>query len=538
MSDLDEELDAFESEEAGDSEAGDSEGGKSGDGKSNPCSACCCLLIGLLLWPGALYAAGWNEQRVVCREKAILAAEKYAVDLQCDQHARTAAGKPIEKGALGYLSCDLDQSTFTNWTAKKFAGLEGMDQAGAAPLMGPKGVAALAMRMHVQMYVCEESCARERCGSRRLGEDTEEAGDPRAAEARQLRKKEKSCTKHCVEWRYSLRLTDRAVGVANFRDNEKARRQCGSSRNPTSPGSGLTMGSSDLYGASGQVKVKGGGWDVNNWQSRQIPIDDKVPLPRRSPPPGLGSHTQPPTRLGHATTYVEGDAVRTCANESVGCLVIGFTRAAPEDVTMLGLVSAAHPGRFSEPEEGLWPAPRDWLCGSGETVNRVCPMTSSIDLASGIQSCSGGLSKGEFFDDMKGENSTAAWIYRLVSFFCVWLAVFCVCSPITAIVEWATDSIDDLTDCIPGVGCVVDLMTDMIVGVVRTVVCMLAFACAVSSFLLVAGTVWAAMRPMVAVPALVLGLCCCCGTCFAARSCAQQGKKKDGGDEESGEDQD
>ena len=57
---------------------------------------------------------------------------------------------------------------------------------------------------------------------------------------------------------------------------------------------------------------------------------------------------------------------------------------------------------------------------------------------------------------MKNENNTTTWIYRAIGLIVTWLGVSMILSPITTLVDIATDYVDDITACIPGVGCIVD----------------------------------------------------------------------------------
>merc|ERR1719502_1709964 len=98
---------------------------------------------------------------------------------------------------------------------------------------------------------------------------------------------------------------------------------------------------------------------------------------------------------------------------------------------------------------------------------------------------------------MANENDQTAWLYRAVGFLMTWIGVSCILSPITTLVEMAADMVDHFAECIPGVGCIVDQMTDIFVGVVQSIVCLVSCVCAVGSFMIVVSIVWMAMRPEV-----------------------------------------
>lgn len=282
---------------------------------------------------------------------------------------------------------------------------------------------------------------------------------------------------------------------------------------------------------AGATMVEGGGWRLNSWQTDQLPIDTPLalsaatstatasgatafpPLPTIAPltPTTIAPSLQPPQILSRANTAVEGNQLVTCRqNLKVGCLRISFAVGVPSTIAMLGQVSP-ETGRMTT--DG-WKSPKNWLC-SGSVINRVCPMSVSGDVNNGLQHCGEIKSKEELFETLHSENKTTTWIFRVMSLLVTWIGLCMICSPITRIVQMATGFLDQITSCIPGVGCLVDYATDLFVGLVQSVVCCITCMCAVSSFLLVAGIVWVVMRPLYAIPMVILGICLCGGAGFA-----------------------
>lgn len=494
-------------------------GGGGGDNGGGPglMGACIFCCIGLILFPASLVFTGWNEQRTVCREKAILSAEDHNIDLMCDSVSNAV------EGDLGYLDCPLDTTTFKNFTEADFTGLQGMTD-----LFSPS-LSAVGVTMKVEQMTCKEKCVREECRRRLSSSDEgEEDADGLTEEDSQHRrsllaprdrsrvvaprrlKKSSSCTTTCVEYGYWLEWSSEE-GSHQFQDPNAAQRACSAYSNPTS--AVLQVGEQHFHTAAGQVTVVGGAWRLNSWQLQVMPIDEEVKLRADFMANGQSfipsTDPQPPASLHEKNTLISDNMIHSCQSEKIGCLRVSFKRSHPEHVVALGKVSNVA-GTF---DESGWEAPPDWLC-SGYDINRICPMDStqdsSYDLTKGVQVCEESPSKDEFFEKMYSENSTSAWIYRVVGWLLCWIAVCMIFCPVTTIVEMASDMLDSLTECIPGIGCLVDQMTDMFVGLVQSVVCCVSFMCATSCFLTVMAIAWVVMRPLYGIAFLSLATCFCC----------------------------
>mmetsp|Transcript_11410 Transcript_11410/g.22016 ORF Transcript_11410/g.22016 Transcript_11410/m.22016 type:complete len:570 (-) Transcript_11410:164-1873(-) len=545
-----------------------SEGGGEGGGGGGLCTACICMLIGLALYPGALGLSGYNEKRAVCRQKALYAAEDKSILLSCSAPA-AESGEPVEPGNLGFLSCELDETTLSTYSKDDIPGLEAM-----SPNLFRE--AGLGLSVQTEMVICKEKCIREACRHRRLsgqGRDDKEtddgehesftqAGDrkvesfpeasfvtstesePSNVPVRRLgsrRRTQSSCTKECVEWGYQLEWSSTPGSPEGvFKDPVKAQQNCGG----TNPQEGLfrpAMKIPTKYADSGQVHVQGGGWKLNENQTKAIPIDKPVQM---SDEEGMvQSLQQPPLSWSDANTMVRGNQLHTCntaqsGTPQLGCMRLSAWVSRPDRVALLGEISQTQtPGVMKEED---WEAPADWLC-SGQTVQRVCPSAKvpavradTFMQGGGIafESCGEIRTMEELFEVMHSENNMMTWIYRLAGFLLTWLGICCICQPISACVKMSTDFLDQITECIPGVGCIVDEMTDMLTGLVNSVICAVSCLCGFSSFAFVAAVMWVVMRPMVGIPLLILGVGLCAGAGFVMHTCRKKGSRNEGPQQE------
>jgi len=409
----------------------------------------------------------------------------------------------------------------------------------------------LGLKVTTEMVVCKEKCTRSECRGRRLAEEepkdtgmndgkvdsfpeaeaeTFTESPNNSFPARRLSGRRRSCTKECVQWGYWLDWSDALVS-SDFHDTARAQQACGGT-NPLGPVS-PALGTSTKYANSFQVKTQGGGWALNGKQTRAIPVDVPVKLTATTNEllPFVKGELPPMEGWDDINTMVIGDQLHTCnlkppTDKGLGCMRLSAKVSHPEQVALLGKVSVSQkPGRMSE--EG-WEAPADWLCG-GQTVQRVCPTAgvgSSLDVP--MESCDVIRTKEELFEVMHGENNMTTWMYRLAGFLLTWLGLCCICQPLTTLVEMAGDCLDQITQCIPGVGCIVDEMTDVFTGLVKAVVCAITCMCAFSSFIFVVGVMWVVMRPLVAIPLLIFGFCFCGGAGYLMHTCRKKKEKEAG----------
>lgn len=508
-------------------------GDAAGDIGKSFCSFCCGIF---LIFPLAVFLTGWNEQAAVCREWAIDQSKEKLDVLSLDSNTKTKDGKTIMPGDLGFITGTLDESTYKDFTSKSFSGLTSIPE--NLLFDGVDGIAkGAAMSMNVQMYQCVEKCVRYSCDHRRLDESDEtesdqrhldesdetESGEQMAEEKRALlnrrldndgeghlrnlkskgKRGQQSCNKRCVEYAYERKLSG-VQESQTFHADPKP--DCGPLAGQLTFPSDPKLGETHEHAAAGAVKFTGGAWSLNTKQLHDLPIDAHVPLkaraatatPDKSFPLTEKNTVQTPTQL---LTCPQGTA-------ELGCLVIEFKAAKPPKATILSAVSE-DAGLFKE--EG-WEANGYWLCsGHGaNNFNRICPAATSLDINKGITACGPEIDTvDELVEKMASENSTKMWILRLTGFICFWCAISMCFQPIETILEVGTDCIDAATDCIPCVGCIVDTMTDIFMGVVRCVLCIVSFCCGGACFLFVVAVMWVVMRPVQGIIMFVVmvGLC-------------------------------
>jgi len=487
----------------------------------NPCSVCCCFLFGMcVLFPFALVFTGWNEQVAVCRAWAIDGAEQKAVALDCAQHTTDALGGALTPGTLGFLSCGVNSSTFKTFSGNDFTGLSSLTN-----LFDPAGSSAAAMTMSVKSWQCEETCSRSEC-HRRLEEVSSDGkatvdeskgrrllsrrltGEP--AKERNLKSKSKSCNSQCVEWSHQ-RVLEGTVLSTSFEDRYGAERVCGTIVNPQP----VKIGTSDFHASAGQVStLPGNAWALNDKQIKSLPIELGVALSPRAASGTVSSATTAPAQLDEYNTYVQGNVLKTCTGTNMGCLEITFLKAAPARATMLGAVSSM----YGQMNVTGWEESEYWVCkGShANNINRFCPSTPLADandaLHKGSMACGEDVTTmPQLFTIMKDANSEKQWMFRAIGFCCFWFAISCCLQPIESALGFITNMMDDGTDCIPCVGSAVDCLTDIFMGMVKAILCVVSCCCAVGWFLSVVVVMWFVMRPMMGMALAVVACCFCTG---------------------------
>jgi hypothetical protein len=482
----------------------------------------------LLWWPLAIFLTGWNEQTAVCREWAIDQALSESHKLSCDSRSKSLAGSAVAAGELGFVSCPVNTSTWKHFTSKSFAGL---DQIPEGDVFGAAAADGAALSMYVTMWQCHERCARYEC-SRRLGEinETHSSGGEEKRQLlsrrgggengeRRLKSKgsSKSCNQVCVDWEYSVDKTGVELSQT-FHDPGRARDACGDSagnlRFPNEP----KLGTSYAHAASGEVHLNGGAWKLNSFQVGQLPIDTDVVLPNRFSTKTTANEGSPPYPLTEENTHQENNIIWTCnpgTTQAIGCMEISFQKAVPNTVTLLSSVSTK-PGLF---EEGGWSASGYWLCkdSSANAINRVCPAslgnTVSLQTAyTGAISCGEDVNTLEKLTDvLKSANTAKQWGLRALGFFLFFCSINMCFQPLKSLLGFITNSADSCADGIPCIGGCVDTLTDIFMGVVKAVLCVVAFCCAGACFLFIVAFMWVVMRPVTGSILMVVVCCCCIG---------------------------
>jgi hypothetical protein len=440
----------------------------------------------------------------------------------------------------------LDTTTFPTWADQSLQ----LDQVGLrsmTKLFQGGNLSAVKLAVTVEMSFCERECVEERC-TRRLDETDSDAADAEdtanahgdsdkeqqrsllnsrqnAEDARRL-ESSNSCTKECVKYKYYPGWSTTAPSEA-FPFTADVQEGCGldsqgrpvtAQANPTMIPTGMTLGTKTLSAQPNQVKTTGKGWALNGKQVAALSMNSaSEPQVALEIDPEMQTWTGGPLTNANSQTFT--NHIDTCeGGNTIGCVKVTFEQSTPSQVNILNKV--AGPGTFFE---GDWEVDGQWLCKT-QGVQRICPSTS-MDVTKGLTSCVGGQTKEDFFSTMKAENDMTTWLYRLIALLACYCGISCILSPITTMVNMVLDGADYITGWIPGIGCLVDSLTDVISGVVGCVVFCISLFFAISCFSIVAGVVWVAMRPMIGIPLMILACCCFGGGVFV---CMQSRKPKGG----------
>lgn len=492
------------------------------------CFGICCLL------PLATYVTGWNEKSAVCREWAIQAAEDSAQKLTCDSASKTKDGKAVKAGELGFLACRVDETTFKN-----FVGSDFHPNLKIPTLFGKDGRGAAA-HMEVSQWQCVEFCAKEdqHCDRRlqgapvlRIQEEGSVTSERRllsrrfeeVGQERRLKKKKdksKSCTPECVEWGYRRELRSSPVLAHQHDYNGRAAATCGRANAPSSP---IGFGKS-VYAPSGQVKTSPNKiWKLNEEQVERLPIDKRLNLPDRRG--SVSRSPQSSSSLTASNTMVSSGTLYTCtpSSQEMGCLHVTFKKAVPVKVAMLGKVGT----QVGLMDPAGWQAPGYWVCSgssSENNVDAVCPSIYSVDLSKGAVSCNDSIDTIEKMVSMlQKAGNQKLWVFRMLGFCLFWWAISACLQPIRSILGLLANGVDAATDCIPCVGSIVDFMTDIFMGVVKCILCLVSFCFGGGCFLSVVVVMWFVMKPLMGI-LLSCVLCACCGTGGALLHMNRSGK--------------
>merc|ERR1740123_425167 len=114
------------------------------------------------------------------------------------------------------------------------------------------------------------------------------------------------------------------------------------------------------------------------------------------------------------------------------------------------------------------------------------------------------------------------WLVRVLGFFVAYMGMRSFFAPVEALVA-AIDSVLDLFRCIPVVGWLLDFLGDVLRGAVGCAISLIAFGLSVPSCMMVVSIMWVIMRPLVAVPLLVLSCVGLYFTIMAMQSYAKEG---------------
>lgn len=495
--------------------------------------ACGVMLCGIcVVFPFAVIFTFMNEKTSVCREWAIESAGKSLTTLDCAQHQTAVNGVALTPGTLGFLACDVDKSTFKKFTGNDFVGLAEVDNLFAPAVAPDTGGAAAAMTMTAQQWQCEETCTHHQtvC-NRRLEDDRDEQDTadmqeedpnrrllsqrfPKSAERlRRLKSKTKAKTCHqgpCDQWSYR-RILSSGSAKENFNWPSNAAAACGNPPYPTA--NPVPLGAHDYHANDGTVKLQPKQqWALNSEQLNRLPIAAAVNLAPRAISSTTNNAQTAPKVLSTENTYSDGVALYTCSGanyQNMGCLSITFNKAVPNHVSMLGATTGRGIMNI-----GGWNNTGYWLC-KGSTTNNLkpfCPSKPETTNAKGMLSCGEDITQAaQMITVMKDANWWRKWVFRAIGFSAFWMAIACCLQPINYVLTYITDLIDAGTDCIPCVGSCVDCLTDIFMGIVHAILCVVSCCCAVSCFLAIVTIAWIVMRPVVGSILAVVACLCCTG---------------------------
>eukprot|EP00413_Alexandrium_margalefii_P017010 CAMPEP_0204529304 /NCGR_PEP_ID=MMETSP0661-20131031/9992_1 /ASSEMBLY_ACC=CAM_ASM_000606 /TAXON_ID=109239 /ORGANISM="Alexandrium margalefi, Strain AMGDE01CS-322" /LENGTH=543 /DNA_ID=CAMNT_0051535321 /DNA_START=69 /DNA_END=1700 /DNA_ORIENTATION=- len=445
--------------------------GEGGDG--GPCGSimgsCAMLVLGLVLFPAALFLLGWNEQTYVCENSRILYADSHVKAVGCE-----SKGIADE---FAFLSCPLVQSSLETFTMLTFNKQYPMSPGTEPPIK----FTSVSGKQRVEMYQCEERCE-TKTTKNSMGQNV----------------KHKVC-------RYSMAWSSSPVNSADFSRplNVVAQGCPGIDQvhgNPVAP-SNLDMGESSDYASDVLVGDPADGFMLNRDLVTRLLPDVPVDLAPFQGRFALGQtaasqNIRPwirPLEVTKDNVMVVGSHLQTCATAMLGCVRIGFYRSNSTNPSMMTKVLSG--GQTAkEPVPGSWGCkPNDWQA--------IIPQKATKD---------------EMITVLQDMNRTRVWILRIVGLVLAWMAVWCCFQPISAAAEIAGDCMN-MCPC----GGYID---DFLTGLVDSVICFLSCSIGCSSGLFVIAIVWLYMRPLIGGLVLTAGiLLCLCA--FGVRSMSSKSKR-------------
>jgi hypothetical protein len=366
-------------------------------------------------------------------------------------------------GSLVHFSCPLNAESLPKWSNENF-GVSGDELF---------SIEAVKVAQHVEMYQCVEDVHTKTV---KQGERTFES---------------KSYTYH-KEWRSTQ------VDSATFKawQVETARHAldngCGSNfnGNPSFPIESKTLQAATL--AAGQ-------YDLTRFMGR---ISSSVPIKLK----GGASVTLPGTNARvsvDATQMVSGCQP---GRPELGCIKVKYERSGSTEVSYLGRMQDDGTTR-------AWSAPSSWMCSSKGRSSRV-------DLFA-----QGSRDAGHLLESAESDNTLWTWVIRVLGFILAYVGIRSFFAPVEALVG-AIDSGLDWFSFIPIVGRLLDFLGNVLRGAVGCAISLIAFGLSVPSCVMVVSIMWAIMRPLIAVPLLVLSCVGLYFTIMAMQSYAKEGQQK------------
>lgn len=468
---------------------GFADGGSEDMGESSSGSSACLCPLGLLLFPISLAVLGWNEKNAVCTEKMFVAAENAVVAGEC-------SGTETYADQLVFWSCPVDQSTLQTWTQNDTEGSQ-VSLAGFQDLFSADSVG---ISVSTEMYQCVETKRETKCsstsgmdlGGRRLRAGNEEAADEEWEDTvhedgtveRRLRSSSRSSSsRKCWKYEHTFEWLDTANTQA-MSQPEKCFGSTGSSNTTSDPGLTATSNPNPNIPLGSQAwsdsTVSAEEWTLPTDFLSGLQADTPVALKAIPQPPADSTN---PSSLSEAHFGSNGNELRSCSTARVGCV-----RAQVMQVAPLAEVSAmsryAGNGVYEE-----WAPGASWMCDADDSTMRKFRAE--------------GYSLEGFMEALRQDLNASTWALRFIGIvFCV-ASIYMILSPIAMLLSAVDDYLDYLAF-IPCVGPLFDMLGDALEGVGICILWGIACVVGVSSSLLVMSIVWIAMRPIWAVPFVIM----------------------------------
>lgn len=468
----------------GGDETGDETGGGGGCAQKLQTAICSCCL-GLFLFPFSLWLLGWNERNFVCTQKQIFYAEENAREWPCVDNTE------MGENQLYHFSCPFDPTSYSDFTARRFnpSAVNSGDES-LQTLLDSFRFNCLGGEQKTQIFTCVETRHERRSVSTGSGE-------------RRRR------TQPVVTYTYALAWT---TALTAFHQNplvggplENALRSCPGvpvgwqGSQPSFP-PGIDDGTNTRYADS----VTAASVALPDTWIEEIPLDTLVtaieleePL---TPSPALagGWHFADDGPDAPEATITDCASLLT---PSWGCVKLTYRKSSATQASVIANVGS---GSMAGPEM----TPSSWACGADEYY-AFHPSSIAMTLE-------------DIITLEHSSNSAEAWMIRIGGLVLAWVAVFCLCAPVTF-------AADIFGDCLAFIPCVGGLMEDIVEGLVNAVVCCISCSIGCSSGLCVIAIVMLVMRPLWG-GLLMLAACCLIGCAFALSSQAPR-KQKQGAEE-------
>eukprot|EP00929_Paragymnodinium_shiwhaense_P029736 TRINITY_DN16985_c0_g2_i1.p1 TRINITY_DN16985_c0_g2~~TRINITY_DN16985_c0_g2_i1.p1 ORF type:complete len:499 (-),score=106.20 TRINITY_DN16985_c0_g2_i1:307-1803(-) len=255
------------------------------------------------------------------------------------------------------------------------------------------------------------------------------------------------------------------------KDQDSWRQNCRATENPAWPMNFGTI-SQARYN---EADSKAGSWTVTQGDLMDARLVCNAVVPTTLPVVAGYMHVGGGVYQSRLTRYPDVGARRVTirGDDAVGTMIMGL-------------------GKNTNGRLKAWTAPSDWLC-SGYDVHAFR---------------TGTITKEEYFQNAKTEQGFLTWFLRLLFFCILWAAWYCLGKPFV-----------DMLDVIP---CIGDMLEDFVEAILPIITCPPACACCC----FVAGVVWIAMRPLVAIPLLLMCSCLCSLTIVVAFTSMQNKVRK------------